>query len=128
MAFINEARIAELDKAALESEGKFVKFQLGVERVFKLVSHSTEERSFYGEKKIVDVLAVVDVKTGDAKEITPSKGFMKALRGINDTIESGDKIRVLPSNEKVFTNDKGEEQKFLEFTITKFEGIEELFG
>lgn len=102
-------------------ESKFVRFADKVTRTFKLVSHSLESREFYGLKKDVDVIVCIDQVSGEEKEISANKNFMKELVKLDQALNPGDVIVVTPTA-RSFTAKNGEIMNTFDFAISKFVG------
>lgn len=118
MSFLSAERVAA-------AEGKFVKFQNGVPRTFKLLSHKTETRTMFGKAKSVDEITVIDVDTKEEKVLTANGKFMSELARLDSQLVAGDTIRVIPEA-KTFNNAEGEEIQFFSFSITKVD-VEPVF-
>jgi hypothetical protein len=85
-----------LDKDTLASlEGKYVTFQDGVEREFRLVSHRSEQRKAKsGKDYTAHLLTVIDQKVGEEKEINADGRFMTKLSKLNHLLQDGSTIYV----------------------------------
>lgn len=88
-----------LDKDTITSlEGKYVTFQDGVEREFRLVGHRSEVRKTKtGKDFTAHLLTVIDQKLGEEKELNADGRFMTKLSRLNHLLQDGSVIYVKPT-------------------------------
>lgn len=88
-----------LDKDTITSlEGKYVTFQDGVQREFKLVAHRSEVRKGKsGKDYTAHLLTVIDCALGEDKEINADGRFMTKLSKLNNLLQDGSLIYVKPT-------------------------------
>lgn len=82
-------------------EGKYLKFQDGVTRVLKLVSHKAEAREGNFGPYTANVINVVDVEVNEDKEFTADRGFMNKLSGLNNKLQVGSVLTITPTMKTV---------------------------
>lgn len=112
--FLDQDTIASL-------EGKYLRWQDGVVRELRLVSHRKENRKLPDGTPIVDnILVVIDQKLGEEKEVQADFRFMNKLAKMNHLLKDGSVIYVKPS--LIGTTPKGREK--FEFEVS-LEPIEE---
>ncbi len=97
-------------------EGRYVSWADGEAREFKLLSNETVEKSFGDRKYSAVEITAEDVETGEEKIFTANRNFLRALSKIDDQIEVGSVVRVVPRS---FTYDRdGEEATGFDFDIS----------
>lgn len=110
-------------KVLTDLEGRYVKFAEGVERTFVLKAHKQEQaKGEWGDYTRHNI--IVTDEDGKEKEFSASKRFLQAMARVNDKLDVGKTIKVLPKAASFVAKD-GTKVDTLDFDLTVLDEVSE---